>query len=168
MSNSDPNELAQPTASQHRNVQKVVAALEAAGHHTDIVILPDRVHTAALAAAAQGVDVGAIANSLVFTLDGEPVLIMTSGSHRVDTEMVGRELGGRLKRASADVVRQATGQPIGGVAPLGHPAPVRTFVDRTLEQYPEIWAAAGHPNTVFPTDYQQLLRLTGGQAIEVC
>lgn len=168
MSNSDPDESVQPSASQHRNVVKVVAALEAAGHHTDITILPDRVHTAALAAEAQGVDVGAIANSLVFTLDGEPVLIMTSGSHRVDTEMVGRELGGRLKRASADVVRQATGQPIGGVAPLGHPAPVRTFVDRALEQYPEIWAAAGHPNTVFPTDYQQLLRLTGGQAIEVC
>lgn len=168
MSDENPDETVQPAPTQHRNVRKVVAALEAAGHHTSITVLPDRVHTAALAAAAQGVDVGAIANSLVFTLDGEPVLIMTSGSHRVDTELVGRQLGGTLKRASADVVRQATGQPIGGVAPLGHPVPVKTFVDRALEEYPEIWAAAGHPNTVFPTDYQQLLRLTGGRAIEVC
>lgn len=155
-------------ATSHPNVRKVIAALEAAGHHTNITVLPERAHTAALAAEAQGVDVGAIANSLVFALEGEPVLIMTSGGHRVDTELVGRELGGKLKRASADLVRASTGQPIGGVAPLGHPSPVRTFVDRALEQYPEIWAAAGHPNTVFNTNYQQLLRLTGGRAIEVC
>ncbi|WP_051298298.1 YbaK/EbsC family protein [Arthrobacter castelli] len=155
-------------AAGHPNVRKVVAALEAAGHPTTVTVLPERAHTAALAAEAQGVEVGAIANSLVFTLDGEPVLIMTSGVHRVDTALVGRELGGRLKQASADVVRASTGQPIGGVAPLGHPSPVRTFVDRALEQYPRIWAAAGHPNTVFDTNYQQLLRLTGGRAIEVC
>lgn len=151
----------------HPNVQKVISVLEAAGHSTDITVLPERAHTAALAAQAQGVDVGAIANSLIFTLDGEPVLILTSGAHRVDTAMVGARLGGTIERASAHMVRDATGQPIGGVAPVGHPRTVRTFVDRALAQYPEVWAAAGHPNTVFSTNYEHLLRLTGGQAIEV-
>jgi prolyl-tRNA editing enzyme YbaK/EbsC (Cys-tRNA(Pro) deacylase) len=153
--------------SEHPNVTEVVAALAAAGHPADITVLAASAHTAALAAAALGIPVGAIANSLVFTLDGKPVLIMTSGAHRVDTALVGRELGGVLARASAGVVRRATGQPIGGVAPLGHPAQLPTYVDVDLAGYGTIWAAAGHPSTVFPTDYPALLRLTAGTPLKV-
>ncbi len=123
--------------------------------------------TAASAAAELGVEVGAIANSLVFTLDGEPILVMTSGGHRVDTAWLGDQLGGKLGRASAELVREATGQVIGGVAPTGHPAPLRTLVDTALGDYPVVWAAAGHPHTVFPTSYDELLRITGGTPVTV-
>lgn len=129
--------------------------------------LDDAVTTAALAAQALDVEVGQIANSLVFTLDGEPVLVMTSGAHRVDTDFLGARLGGVLGRASKDVVRDATGQVIGGVAPVGHPAPVRTLVDTALAQYDVVWAAAGHAKTVFPTSFDELVRITGGEPTAV-
>jgi prolyl-tRNA editing enzyme YbaK/EbsC (Cys-tRNA(Pro) deacylase) len=134
----------------------------------EIVILPDSVHTAALAAEALGCEVGAIANSLLFDADGAPVLILTSGAHRVDTAKVAADLGvSKLKRATPEFVREHTGQAIGGVAPVGHPAPIRTFVDRALAGYPEIWAAAGHPKAVFPTTFTDLVTLTGGTPVEV-
>src|SRR5262245_29329268 len=104
----------------HPAVEKVRAALDAHGARGEIRWLDDAVTTAPLAAQALGVEVGQIANSLVFTLDGAPVLVMTSGGHRVDTEFLGARLGGVLGRASKDVVRDATGQVIGGVAPVGH------------------------------------------------
>lgn len=146
----------------HPAVDRVVAALAEYDLHPEIVWLDDAVTTAPLAAAAVGVGVGQIANSLVFTLDAEPLLVLTSGAHRVDTEWLAARLGGTIARASKETVRAATGQVIGGVAPLGHPAPVRTVVDTELDGYEEVWAAAGHARTVFPTTFAQLLRITGG------
>ncbi|MFF2275355.1 YbaK/EbsC family protein [Agromyces sp. NPDC058126] len=146
----------------HPAVERVAASLSAHGLEPEIVWFDDAVTTAPLAAAALGVEVGQIANSLVFTLDGEPLLVLTSGAHRVDTEWLGAELGGTIGRASKELVKDATGQVIGGVAPLGHPAPVRTIVDTELAGYPVVWAAAGHAKTVFPTTFDELVRITGG------
>jgi prolyl-tRNA editing enzyme YbaK/EbsC (Cys-tRNA(Pro) deacylase) len=112
--------------------------------------------------------VGAIANSLVFDADGTPVLVLTSGAHRVDTEHLARVLGvARLRRATPEFVRAHTGQPIGGVAPLGHPQPLRTVVDVWLAPHETVWAAGGHPHTVFPTTFDELVRITGGTPVEV-
>jgi prolyl-tRNA editing enzyme YbaK/EbsC (Cys-tRNA(Pro) deacylase) len=142
-----------------------------------IVVLPDSVHTAQLAADALGCEVGAIANSLLFAAvpeetagnaPDEPVLILTSGAHRVDTAKVAAALGyTRLKRASPEFVRTHTGQVIGGVSPIAHPHPVRTFLDPTLRQYALVWAAAGHPASVFSSTYAELQQLTGADEIEV-
>jgi prolyl-tRNA editing enzyme YbaK/EbsC (Cys-tRNA(Pro) deacylase) len=133
-----------------------------------IVILPDSVHTAALAAAALGCEVGAIANSLLFDAEGTPVLVLTSGAHRVDTQTTARRIGvARLRRASPDFVREHTGQVIGGVSPIGHPAPLATYVDPWLERHPVVWAAAGHPATVFSTTFEELRTLTGATVVEV-
>ena len=143
-------------------------SLRAAGIAGEIVVLPDAASTAALAAEALGVEVGAIANSLVFFSDGEPLLVMTSGAHRVDTAALAERLGrGRIQRATPDQVREATGQAIGGVAPTGHPSPLTTVVDEALAAYPEIWAAGGTPHTVFPLTYDELVRLTGGTVSRV-
>lgn len=143
-------------------------SLRAAGIAGEIVVLPDAASTAALAAEALAVEVGAIANSLVFFSDGEPLLVMTSGAHRVDTAALAERLGrGRIQRATPDQVREATGQAIGGVAPTGHPSPLTTVVDEALAAYPEIWAAGGTPHTVFPLTYDELVRLTGGTVSRV-
>ncbi len=155
-------------AAQHPNVQKVSAALAAAGAPGEITVLPEPAPTAAAAAAQLDCPVGAIANSLVFDADGLPLLVLTSGAHRVDTTRVAQEIGvAQLRRASPEFVRQHTGQPIGGVAPVGHPEPVRTLVDRALAEYDEVWAAAGHPHTVFPTTFDELLSLTAGTSADV-
>ena len=146
----------------HPGVELVETQLRAAGITGDVRWLDDSAPTAVAAAAALGVDVGAIANSLVFLLDGAPLLVMTSGSHRVDTGWLGEQLGGTIKRADADTVKQATGQTIGGVAPIGHPAPLRTIVDAQLATYPQLWAAAGHAHTVFPLSFDELVRITNG------
>ena len=117
---------------------------------------------------ALGVEVGEIANSLVFDADGEPLLVLTSGAHRVDTAQVAALLGiGELRRATAGVRPGATGQAIGGVAPLGHPKPLRTLVDVALARHDEVWAAGGIPHAVFPTTYEELLRITAGTPAEV-
>lgn len=154
-------------AAGHPTVDRVLAELRAGGIGGDVRWFDDATPTAAHAAEALGVEVGAIANSLIFTLDGDPVLVLTSGAHRVDTAWLGERLGGRLRRADAATVRAATGQVIGGVAPVGHPKPVRTFVDTALAAFEEVWAAAGHPHTVFPTTFEELVRLTGGTPTEV-
>jgi prolyl-tRNA editing enzyme YbaK/EbsC (Cys-tRNA(Pro) deacylase) len=153
----------------HPNVQAVRDALDTAGARTadgarpEIVILDDAVHTAPAAAQALGVEVGQIANSLIFDGDGDPLLVLTSGAHRVDTAKVAAGLGvAKLRRATPEFVRTHTGQAIGGVAPLGHPKPVRTLVDTALEGYPVIWAAGGVPRAVFPITYPELLRVTAG------
>ncbi|MCW2681150.1 MAG: YbaK/prolyl-tRNA synthetase associated region [Frankiales bacterium] len=152
----------------HPSVSNVVAALRERGATGEVRVLDDSARTAAEAAAALGVDVGAIASSLVFTADGEPLLVMTSGAHRVDTSAVAALLGvGSVKRADADTVRAATGQVIGGVAPVGHPAPLPTLVDTALAAHDVVWAAAGHAHAVFPTTYDELLRLTGGRPAQV-
>lgn len=146
----------------------VQEALDAAGMPGRIVVLPDSAATAALAAQALGVPVGAIANSLVFWSDEEPLLVMTSGAHRVNTAALAARLGrGGIARATADQVVAATGQVIGGVAPTGHPRPLLTVVDEALAEFPEIWAAGGTAHTVFPLSFADLVRLTGGTVLPV-
>jgi prolyl-tRNA editing enzyme YbaK/EbsC (Cys-tRNA(Pro) deacylase) len=153
----------------HPNCVAVDAALEAAGCTGRVRILDEAAPTAAAAAALVGVEVGAIANSLIFaTAEDEPLLVLTSGAHRVDTDKVAALVGtSALKRADPEFVLAATGQRIGGVAPVGHPAPLRTLVDLALAEYPQIWAAGGVPHAVFPTTYDELLHLTGAQPAEV-
>jgi prolyl-tRNA editing enzyme YbaK/EbsC (Cys-tRNA(Pro) deacylase) len=152
----------------HPNVQAVQDALESAGATGQVRMLPDAVSTAAAAAAALGVEVGQIANSLIFDADGEPLLVLTSGAHRVDTARVAALVGAAtVKRATPDFVRQHTGQAIGGVAPLGHPKPVPTLVDTALGAFGEVWAAGGIPHAVFPTTYDELVRITAGTPAEV-
>ena len=158
----------------HPNVQIVQDALDAAGTRGPqgepcrIQVLPEAAPTAAAAAAALGVEVGQIANSLIFSAGDDPVLILTSGAHRVDPAKVAALLGvARLRRASAEFVREHTGQPIGGVAPLGHPKPVRTLVDQDLAGYDEIWAAGGIPHAVFAISYAELVRVTDGSPAQV-
>jgi len=152
----------------HPNAAAVASALAEAGAAGEVRELTESARTAAAAATALGCDVAAIANSLVFMADGEAVLILTSGGHRVDTGYVAGQLGvGVLRRASPEQVRAATGQPIGGVAPVGHPSPVRTFVDTALAAYPVVWAAGGTPHTVFPTSYPELLRICAAEPVTV-
>ncbi|MCV7065026.1 YbaK/EbsC family protein [Mycolicibacterium farcinogenes] len=146
----------------------VAAAVAAAGIEPAIKILPADAKTAAAAAAQLGCEVGAIANSLVFECDGAPLLVMASGAARIDTGVVADHLGASaLRKADPKFVRSATGQVIGGVAPTGHPAPLRTVVDQTLASYPVIWTAAGTADSVMPLTYEQLLTLTGGVALAV-
>jgi Uncharacterized conserved protein len=152
---------------EHPSVALVERKLRAHGIAGEVRWFESATPTAASAAAELGVEVGAIANSLVFTLDDEPILVMTSGGHRVDTAWLGERLGGKLGRASAEVVRESTGQVIGGVAPTGHPEQLRTFVDTALAAYPVVWAAAGHPHTVFPTTFDELVRVTHGEPVDV-
>jgi len=152
----------------HPNVQAVQEALTLADAPGEIRMLPDAVHTAAAAAAALGVEVGQIANSLIFDADGEPLLVLTSGAHRVDTAKVARLVGATsVRRATPEFVREHTGQPIGGVAPVGHPKPIRTVVDTALDRYDEVWAAGGIPPAVFPTTFAELVRVTTGTPAEV-
>lgn len=152
----------------HPSTQAVVDALARAGAEGEVRELAESARTAAQAAAALGCPVGAIANSLVFLADGEPVLVLTSGAHRVDTDVLARGLGvERVGRASPEQVRAATGQAIGGVAPVGHPRAVRTVVDRALAAHPVVWAAGGTPHTVFPTSYDELRRICAAEPVDV-
>ena len=150
------------------SAQKVQDALALAGVTAELRQLPDAARTAAAAAEALGCEVGAIANSLIFMADDAPLLVMTSGAHRVAVDALAQRLGKtRIRRATPDEVRAATGQGIGGVAPIGHPAPVETVVDTELQRYRQIWAAGGTPHTVFPSTFKELLHLTGGSAMPV-
>ncbi|WP_104524191.1 YbaK/EbsC family protein [Blastococcus atacamensis] len=152
----------------HPRVAAVAQLLAEAGATGQVRVLPTEVRTAAAAAAELGVPVGAIVNSLVFLADGSPLLVLTSGAHRVDVDQVAALLGvSSLIPAPAEEVRRHTGQPVGGVAPLGHPAPLGTLVDVELARHDRVWAAAGHPAAVFPTSYDELLRLTDGTPVEV-
>jgi prolyl-tRNA editing enzyme YbaK/EbsC (Cys-tRNA(Pro) deacylase) len=147
---------------------RVAAALAAAGVEADIKILDADAKTAAAAAEQLGCEVGAIANSLVFECDGRPLLVMSSGAHRVDTTLLARVLGAKsITKASPQLVRGSTDQVIGGVAPTGHPRRVWTVVDETLARYPVVWTAAGTPDSVMPLSYEQLLKVTEGIAVQV-
>jgi prolyl-tRNA editing enzyme YbaK/EbsC (Cys-tRNA(Pro) deacylase) len=158
----------EPTTDEPAAVVRFRSALSALGGRGEIVVLPDSVHTAVLAAEALGCEVGAIANSLLFDADGSPVLILTSGAHRVETDKVSTTLGlPPLRRARPEFVRQHTGQVIGGVSPLGHPAPVPTYIDPWLRNHAVVWAAAGHPAAVFSTSYDELVALTGAVEVDV-
>ena len=147
---------------------RVAAALQAAGIVPAIRILHTDAKTAVAAAEHLGCEVGAIANSLVFECDGEPLLVMASGAQRVDTDVLARVLGATaVTKASPQLVRRATDQVIGGVAPTGHPSRLRTVVDESLASYGVVWTAAGTADSVMPLTYEQLLAVTDGVAVRV-
>ncbi len=147
---------------EHPSLAHFRTELAARGGTGRVVVLPESVHTAALAAEALGCEVGAIANSLLFDAAGAPVLVLTSGAHRVDTDLVASSVGvGSLRRAKPEFVREHTGQVIGGVSPFAHPAPVPTYIDPWLRRYDVVWAAAGHPAAVFSTTFDELVAMTG-------
>jgi prolyl-tRNA editing enzyme YbaK/EbsC (Cys-tRNA(Pro) deacylase) len=159
--------------SSHPGVARVLEIL--ALHHirTEVRYLPEAVRTAAAAAAVLGVTPAEIANSLVFRATSQtgevtPLLILSSGGHRVDVDKVAdlTEIV-HIEQADPEFVRATTGFAIGGVAPVGHPQPIRTIVDVSLSRYDTVWAAAGHSHSVFSTTYDELLRITGGQPMEV-
>ena len=166
--------MAGDAAPEHPSIARFRSTWTSLGGSGRIEVLPDSVHTAALAAEALGCEVGAIANSLLFAAPDpvsgadRPILVLTSGAHRVDTAKAAALIGvPALHRASAEFVKTHTGQVIGGVSPIAHPGPVPTDLDVALRRYPEIWAAAGHPAAVFSSTYDELLRMTGATEIEV-
>jgi prolyl-tRNA editing enzyme YbaK/EbsC (Cys-tRNA(Pro) deacylase) len=146
---------------------RVQAALEARGVARRVLELPVAARTAEQAAAAVGVAVGQIAKSLVFTVGGAPVMVVASGAHRVDEAALARVAGGPVRRADPETVRQVTGFVIGGVPPVGHPAPLPIYVDRALLEHELIYAAAGLPECVVPLSPDELLRATGGVTVDV-
>lgn len=154
--------------SLHPNGVSVRAALAGHGIHTEIVETLESSPTAARAAEQLDIEIGQVCNSLIFNADGQPLLILASGGHKVDTDRVAAEIGATsIHRPDADFVREHTGQPIGGVAPVGHPAQLRTIVDTTLDNWDVVWAAGGHPHYVYPTSFEELVRITGGQPLDV-
>ena len=150
-------------------VKRVIAALLEHGCDGQIKVLSDSARTAAEAAAALGIEVGQIASSLIFKLpDGSPLLVITSGRHRVDTDLVAQNLGiEKLGRVDADYVKEQSGFSIGGVAPIGWVSPATILIDQALNDYDVVWAAAGHPHAVYPTTFNELVRCTGGTLMEV-
>ena len=151
------------------SAQRVQAALAARGFALQIREFPDSTRTAAEAAAAIGCTVGQIAKSLVFRArdSGRPVLVIASGSNRVDEKKLRGLLGEKVERADPAFVREKTGFAIGGIPPIGHSEPPVTVIDRDLAGFPEIWAAAGTPNAVFRLTPADLLALTEGQEADI-
>ena len=150
-------------------VKRVTAALLKHGCAGQIKVLSDSARTAAEAAAALGIEVGQIASSLIFKLpDGSPLLIITSGRHRVDTDLVASNLGiEELGRVDADYVKEQSGFSIGGVAPIGWVSPATILIDQALNDYDVVWAAAGHPHAVYPTSFAELLAITSAKPMIV-
>ena len=151
-------------------VKRVIAALQEHGCAGQIKVLSDSARTAAEAAAALGIEVGQIASSLIFKLpDGSPLLIITSGRHRVDTDLVASNLGiEKLGRVDADYVKEQSGFSIGGVSPLGWISkPEIILIDEALNDYDVVWAAAGHPHSVYPTTFAELIQATGAKPMVV-
>ena len=153
---------------QSASVERVRDALARAGLADTIVELPGAARTAKAAAEFLGCEIGQIANSLVFRAETSdaPVLVMSSGARRVDVARLAAMVGEPIGKADADFVRRHTGFAIGGVPPVGHHLE-RTFVEKSLAAYRELWAAAGHPHTVFRLTYEELLRITRGAEVEV-
>ena len=151
------------------SVVRVTALLKELDCSGEILVLSDSARTAADAAHALGIEVGQVASSIVFKLpSGNPILIITSGRHRVDTELVAKNLGvEKLHRADADFVKEQSGFSIGGVAPLGWVSPATILIDEALNDYEVIWAAAGHPHAVFPTTFDELVRCTEAKPMAV-
>ena len=155
---------------ENASVIRVQNFLAKAGITSKIVALSDSARTAAEAAEALGIEVGQVASSIVFKLPNEtPLLVITSGRHRVDTKLVASALGvEKLHRADADFVRDASGFAIGGVSPLGWISkPEIILIDEALSDYDVVWAAAGHPHAVYPTTYDELIQCTGAQPMIV-
>ncbi|MFO1036631.1 MAG: YbaK/EbsC family protein [Geminicoccaceae bacterium] len=148
---------------QNASVQRVQRALGEAGSTSEVVELSDTARTAEDAARALGCELGAIVKSLVFTVGGRPVMALVAGDRRCDTGSLAAALGleGKVARADADTVREATGFAIGGVAPLGHDLPIA--IDASLQRFATVWAAAGHHHCVFPTSVPELVRMTRGR-----
>jgi prolyl-tRNA editing enzyme YbaK/EbsC (Cys-tRNA(Pro) deacylase) len=147
------------------SAQKVQDVLAAAGFQNRVVELPDSTRSAAEAAAAVGCTVAQIAKSLVFrgVRSGSAVLVIASGAHRVEEQLLADALGEPVGKADAEFVREQTGFVIGGVPPVGHPRPLVTLVDEALLGHAEIWAAAGHPKAVFKLTPAELVAMTGGR-----
>lgn len=149
-------------------VANVRRALTEAGARDTVTVLTDKVPTAAAAAAALGCDVAAITNSLVFELDGAPLLILASGAAKVDVRFVATQLGGgKIRRAAPDFVLQHTGQEVGGVAPVGHPEKIKTLLDESLKNHDLLWAGAGDHNSMFSITYKDLQRITEAKEMPV-
>lgn len=150
-------------------VKRVIAALAEHGLTGEVNVLSDSARTAQEAATALGIEVGQIASSLIFKLpDGSPLLVITSGRHRVDTDLVAKNLGiEKLDRVDADYVKEKSGFSIGGVAPIGWVTPATILIDQALNDYGVVWAAAGHPHAVYPTTFAELLECTGAKPMIV-
>ena len=152
------------------SIIRVTALLKELGCSGQVTILSDSARTALDAANALGIEVGQVASSIVFKLpSGNPLLVITSGRHRVDTELVAKNLGvEKLHRADADFVKNASGFSIGGVSPVGWVnKPEITLIDQALNDYGVAWAAAGHPHSVYPTSFEELARVTGATPMVV-
>lgn len=149
-------------------VANVKRALITSGLRDTVRVFDTKVPTAAAAAAVLGCDVAAITNSLVFTLDGAPLLILASGAARVDTALVANHLGqGKIRRATSDFVLEHTGQEVGGVAPIGHPVKIQTVLDESLAAHPVLWAGAGDHNSMFSITYEELKIITAAHELKV-
>jgi len=151
----------------HRNAERFAATLVALGETGEVRETEATAHTAADAAAALGVPVGAIVKSLVFEVEGLPIVVLASGPNRVDVDLVGALLGGEVGKAQASTVKSATGYSIGGVPPFGYPSPLRTIIDEDLLRLEVLWAAAGMPNAVFPIAPDRLVALSGGTVARI-
>jgi prolyl-tRNA editing enzyme YbaK/EbsC (Cys-tRNA(Pro) deacylase) len=154
-----------PDISLTPSEQRVADAIASYGLPTRVVVLPHLATTAQMAAEALGVDIGRIVKSLLFkgAETGRPIMLLVSGQNRVHGRRVGRQIGEKLERADADLVRTATGFAIGGVSPFGYPAPLPVYMDRQLMTYQTVWAAAGNARSVFeiaPTDLERTTRAT--------
>ncbi len=147
--------------------QKVQAAIAERGLDRQVIELEVHARTSQQAADALGVAVGQIAKSLVFTVEGSPLLVVASGANRVDERRLGDLAGGRIRRADPETVKQATGYSIGGVPPIGLESELVVYVDRDLLGYELVYAAAGLPECVFPIAPDELVRATGGHVVDI-
>ena len=154
---------------QNPSVQRVSAKLKELGIKGEVHVLSDSARTAQEAADALGILVGQVASSIVFKLDDEsPLLVITSGRHRVDTKLVAEKLGiAKLHRVDADYVKEKSGFSIGGVSPVGWISSATILIDEALNDYEVVWAAAGHPHSVYPTTFAELVGATGAKPMVV-
>lgn len=154
---------------QNPSVQRVQSILRELGHAGEVTVLSDSARTAQEAADALGIEIGQVASSIVFKLpDGSPLLVITSGRHRVDTALVAHNLDvEKLHRADADFVKNVSGFSIGGVSPIGWTSPAKIVIDVALNDYDVVWAAAGHPHAVYPTTFSELIAATKAEPMKV-
>jgi prolyl-tRNA editing enzyme YbaK/EbsC (Cys-tRNA(Pro) deacylase) len=154
---------------ENASVARVQGLMKELGMSGEITALTDSARTAKEAADALGIEVGQVASSIVFKLDDEsPLLVITSGRHKVDTDLVAKNLGRiKLHRVDADYVKEKSGFSIGGVSPIGWVSEATILIDEALNDYDVVWAAAGHPHSVFPTTYAELIACTGAKPMVV-
>ncbi len=148
-------------------VDRVREALQARGLQAEVTEFDQSTATSQQAADTLGVPLATIVKSLIFLVDDRPILVLASGANRVDTDKLSHVAGGKVRRPDAERVKAATGFAIGGVPPVGHTRPLPTYVDADLLQYDLLWAAAGSPYAVFPVTPQDLVRIAGGQVVDI-